>query len=240
MRLIRVITILIVFLVAGCSHMPARVDYALDGVWMDESYIRILQASLSPKAASSVTDIPVLQIDRDKKTLTVSYKSFHEIGYYAIKHINHRTGEMILEAPNHTFKSVSVIGDRIVTEYQSYDKRLVSAKFVKISPPADAIEDAVYPYVAQVVLVGDYRDDKGRPYSFGPRTLNWAGQNFEYGIWIDFALFKPIDVIAMKKEGTDEAYKTYGFATNGEILQLYDYNDDSKRIGELILELEKQ
>jgi hypothetical protein len=239
MRPIWTTTIVALFLVAGCSHVPARVGFALDGIWMDESYRRVLQTSLSPKAASSITDIPVLRIDKDKKTLTVSY-SFHEEDYCAIKHISNGTGNIALETPDHTLKAVSVVDERIVAEYESYDKRLVSAGFVKISPPIDAIEDAVHPYVAQVVLAGDYRDDQGRLYSFGPRTLNWAGQSYEYGIWVDFVLFTPMDVIAMKKEGTDEDYKTYGFATNGVILQLYEYDDDTKRIGNLVLELRKE
>ncbi len=91
--------------------------------------------------------------------------------------------------------------------------------------------DVINPYVAQIVFSGEYRDAENRVYTFGPSIMNWDGQPYEYHIQLDFIVFTPLDVIWIRKKGSDDLWKPYCFATNGNILDLYEYDYDNKTVG---------
>ena len=55
---------------------------------------------------------------------------------------------------------------------------------------------------------------------------------------LDFIEFEPLDVVCEANE-QGICQTMYGFAANGSVLQLYEYNDDTKQIGKRLFELTK-
>jgi len=239
MKILKNSFFLLFLFIVGCSHALIKTGFPIEGTWLNESYIRALQNSNSPKAASVVAEISIIEIDKNIKTIIIGY-NFHEAISYTIENIDRLSGNFKLAEETYSIKSITYADNRIRVCYETYDNRVVSAEFSQISPFRNQDMEVVYPYVAQIVLSGEYSDAKDRVYTFGPRIMNWDGQSYEYVIQLDYIEFTPIDVICAKKEGSDEPCKEYGFVTNGALLDIYEYDYDNKTIGKLVLALVKK
>ena len=220
----------------GCSHVSVKSAPYVSGVWVDESYLRALRHSLSPKAALVATGIPAFALDKNS-TMLVTYV-FHEGGEYSIKRIDPFSGRIVLSADS-AFKSLVYVGDRIHAVYVYHDRE-ISTEFSRIASFQEDLQGTVGSYVSSLVLNGRYENTDGRTYSFESPSTNWDGQDYVYRVWLDYVEFTPVDVICVKTKEVDRPCKTYGFATNGAMLQIYEYNEDAKAIGRLITELYKK
>jgi hypothetical protein len=164
--------------------------------------------------------------------------NFHEGISYTIENIDRLSGNFRLTEPTYGIKSITYINERIRVTYESNHYRIVSAEFSRISPLRNQDMDVINPYVAQIVFFGgEYRDADDRVYTFGPSIVNWDGQPYEYTIQLDFIEFTPMDVIWIRKKGPDDPWKPYCFATNGNILDLYEYDYENKTVGKNLISL---
>jgi hypothetical protein len=240
MRLIGAIIALSLVLLPGCTSTPREQTSPLSGIWMDQLYKTLLQNSFSPKAAHAAAEIPVIEIDEENRTLTAVYR-FHEVGKYAIRNISRVSGRIMLNDENKEFHSVTFSDDRLFVRYNSiFEGDPVEARFVRILPLSDDTDKAVEVYAASVVLDGIYKGDEGKTYAFHSPVVDWNEEVFRYVVWIDFVMFTPMDVLCLIRDDDKRCAETYGFATNGSLLQLYEYDLDTNRTGKLVLELVKQ
>ena len=67
------------------------------GIWCDETYLRVLKNSNSPKAAFAAAEIPALFVDMTQKTVGISYQ-FHEMPEFVIQNVD-ASGVVTLAEP---------------------------------------------------------------------------------------------------------------------------------------------
>jgi hypothetical protein len=240
MKILKLFFVIISIIMISSSYSYAK-DMHIDGTWLNELYIHVLKKSLSPKAASAVAQNSTIEIDSKSKTFFISW-NFHEGNDFKIDNINKSTGRIKLkEDINILNTNIIYKNDHIVISDKSENNKNVIIEFSRISSCLDnEKDDVINAYVAQVVLVGKYEDEDGRLYTFGTNTLDWDGQIYEYKIQLDYVEYTPLDIIYVKKHGTKQSQKEFGFATNGALLQLYEYDDNTKKIGKLVYQLTKK
>lgn len=228
-------TILLSILVlGGCSHPILGSSQSLQGIWMNDAYLRVLKRSFSPKAASAVTEFPVLTIDAATRTIAVVV-NFHEGLQCEIAGADAASGHINLhsECVSGGIKSIRSEEGKLHLEYEASDGSIISTQYSRISSETHDVDGVVESFVAQVVLAGDYHDPDGKRYVFTARGASWNGRPFKYRIFLDYIEFDPLDVLCeIDEKGACGTF--YGFATNRGVLQIYRYDVDSKEIGGLL------
>ncbi len=240
MKILKLLFVIISILIISCSYSYAK-DIQLDGTWLNKLYIHVLNNSLSPRAASAVAQNSTIEIDSQSRTFFMSW-NFHEGNDFKIDNIDKSTGRIKLkEDINILHTTVTYKKDHIIISEKPENNKNNITEFSRISPYRDTKKSSVISaYVAQIVLVGKYKDEEGRLFTFSDNTLNWDGQIYEYEIQLDYVEYTPLDVIYVRKPGAKHSQKAFGFATNGALLQLYEYDDNIKKIGKLVHQLTKK
>ena len=208
------------------------------GIWCDEAYLRTLRTSYSPKAAFAASHIPMLLVDMAQKTVGVSYH-MHEMPVFTISSVDASGAVALAEQPQDILSLTFLEKDnKIRLEYTDGQLGKITATFINISPEIDRFEQTFGAYMNAIVLAGDYQDEAGNPYHFDTQNADWNGNQFRYAMMLDFIEFEPLDVVCEANE-QGICQTMYGFAANGSVLQLYEYNDDTKQIGKRLFELTK-
>jgi len=229
-KIIRIIIILFVSIAGvGLYEKPANAE-TIEGIWIDQNYLMVLKNSLSPKAASSASETPSITIDKDRIFLSLH---FHESEEYQIKTYEEKTGKIILK-DNGLIDSVVLSAGNLIVNYK-INNESITAKFIKL--PSNVIDEEQY--LSQIVLSGRYRDKDNNEYVFQNGNVIWNGKAMKYFILFDYVEFMPLSSICVT-DNTGKNKVWYGFVTNGRMLQLYEYDDDAKKIIKLILDLEKE
>ena len=208
------------------------------GIWCDEAYLRVLKNSNSPKAAFAASQIPALVVDMTQKTVGMSYQ-FHEMPEFTTQEID-ASGVVTLAEPPAEIKSLVFLENenKIRLEYADYQGESITATFVKVASDIEDVQQTLDAYLTALVISGDYKDDAGNVYRFDGQNADWNGKAFQYAVLFDFVEFMPIDMLC--ETGENGICQTmYGFAARGSVLQIYEYNDDIKRIGKHLFELLK-
>lgn len=208
------------------------------GIWCDEAYLRALKNSSSPKAAFAAAQIPALLVDMAQKTVGMSYQ-FHEMPVFSIQNID-ASGAVTLAEPSLEMTSLVFLEkeNKIRLEYADYQGETITATFTKVASDIEDFQQTLDSYLSALVISGDYKDDAGNVYRFDGQNADWNGKKFQYGLLFDFVEFMPIDMLCeTDKDGICQTM--YGFAARGSALQIYEYNDDIKRIGNHLHELVK-
>jgi len=208
------------------------------GIWCDEAYLRVLKNSNSPKAAFAASQIPALRVNMAQKTIGVVYQ-FHEMPEFGIQDVE-ASGVVTLAEPPAEIKSLIFLENenKIRLEYADYQGEVITATFVKVASDIEDVQQTLDAYLTTLVISGDYKDDAGNVYRFDGQNADWNGKAFKYAVLFDFVEFMPIDMLC--ETGENGICQTmYGFAARGSVLQIYEYNDDIKRIGKHLLELLK-
>ncbi len=227
----------IVFLF-GVFHAFAAIAADWQGIWCDETYLRVLKNSNSPKAAFAAAQIPALRVDMAQKTIGMVYQ-FHEMPEFAITSVD-ASGLVTLAEPQSDIKSLVFLEkeNKIRLEYTDYEGEAITATFTKVAPDIEDFQQTLDAYLTGLVISGEYKDDAGNVYRFDGQNADWNGKQFRYSILLDFVEFMPIDMLCeTDKDGICQTM--YGFAARGSVLQIYEYNDDIKRIGKHLHELVK-
>lgn len=208
------------------------------GVWCDETYLRVLKNSSSPKAAFAAAQIPALLVDMAQKTVGMSYQ-FHEMPVFSIQNID-ASGAVTLAEPSLEMKSLVFLEkeNKIRLEYTDYHDESITATFIKVFPDIEDFQQKLDVYLTGLIISGEYKDEAENIYRFDGQNADWNGKAFRYAVLFDFVEFMPIDMLC--ETGENGICQTmYGFAARGSVLQIYEYNDDIKQIGKHLLELLK-
>lgn len=210
------------------------------GIWCDDAYLRALKNSNSPKAAFAASQIPALRVDMGQKTVGMLYQ-FHEMPEFTIQSVD-ASGVVTLAEPPAEIKSLVFLENenKIRLEYADYQGEAITATFTKAASDSDSenFQQTLDAYLTALVISGEYKDDAGQVYRFDGQNADWNGKKFQYSIVFDFIEFMPIDMLC--ETGENGICQTmYAFAARGSVLQIYEYNDDIKRIGTHLFELLK-
>ncbi len=225
-------------LLFGVFHAFAASAADWQGIWCDEAYLRVLKNSNSPKAAFAASQIPALIVDMAQKTVGMVYQ-FHEMPEFAITSVD-ASGLVTLVEPQSDIKSLVFLenDNKIRLEYADYQGEAITATFVKIASDISDFHQTLDAYLTGLVISGEYKDEAGNVYRFDGQNADWNGKQFQYSLLFDFVEFMPIDMLC--ETGENGICQTmYGFAARGSVLQIYEYNDEIKRIGKLLFELMK-
>lgn len=208
------------------------------GIWCDETYLRVLKNSNSPKAAFAASQIPALRVDMQHNMIGMTFQ-FHEMPEFAIQGVD-ASGVVTLAEPPADMTSLVFLENenKIRLEYADYQGETITTTFTKVASDITDFQQTLDAYLTALVISGEYKDDAGNVYRFDGQNADWNGKKFQYSILFDFVEFMPIDMLC--ETGENGLCQTmYGFAARGSVLQIYEYNDDIKQIGKHLLELLK-
>jgi hypothetical protein len=214
----------------GIFEKPANAE-TIEGIWVDQNYLMVLQNSLSPKAASSASEIPTITIEGDRIFLSLH---FHESAEYQIKAYEEKNGKIILNDNESFINSIILTSGNLIVNYQM-NNQILTATFIKLPSSVNDEEQ----YLSQIVVSGRYRDKDNKEYVFQNGNMIWNGKTMKYFILFDYVEFIPLSTMCISDKN-DKNRVWYGFVTNGVMLQIYKYDDDAKKIIKLILDLEKE
>jgi hypothetical protein len=214
-------------------------DTRLEGVWLNQDYAQALKHTCSPRAAVALHTIPLLWVSAEGTHLSLSL-NMHEMPEFKIENYDRNSGVINLSPEADFVRSLHLSGETLHLEYFFPEETARSARFFRVAAAAEEAElqTTVETWVAQQLLVGEYQDQEGNSYHFTPSEVDWKGERFTYQIILDYVLFAPMDLLCQNNaERTCDT--VYAFTCTGNIMQIYTYNDETMRIGHLLVELSK-
>lgn len=208
----------------------------LAGVWIDQAYWQTLQRSYSPRAAIAASQIPLLTVSAEADRMALSL-NMHEMPEYAITRYDRDSGNIQLATEADFVRSLIFDGNHLSLHY-TLDDTPATAHFTRIAKAGQDPEISLAHQVAEQILAGNYHNRNNRPYHFSSTTANWEGEQFNYRIILDYVMFSPMDLLC-RTNAQGGCETLYGFAANGNIVQIYAYDGDTFQLGQLLLELTK-
>ena len=213
-------------------------EQEFSGVWVNDAYLRTLQRTHSPRTAVMLNEVPLARISADGKRLALSL-NMHEMPEYAVAARDPANGAVRLADADDFARAVVFKHGALALDYAADGETWRSARFSRLTGNQEAFKDIFAQWVAERVLVGEYRDEQDRAYRFTPTEADWNGERFAYRVELDYVEFAPLDLLC--RAGTDGPCQTlYGFVAAPGLLQIYTYDADTHRIGPLILDLTRQ
>lgn len=124
---------LIMFFILSIVVTSAQLTTAetLEGDWVNENYLMLLKESQSPKAASAISGVPIVSIEKDEIYFLLG---FHESAKYKIKSFDEKTGNIILDANDTFVESIRLVSGNLNIKELEINKSSELRKFNCIIP----------------------------------------------------------------------------------------------------------
>jgi hypothetical protein len=214
---------------SGSKPTGERLGDDLDGIWVRQKYLDAVQSARSPFAEEP----EVVTIDSTKARLT--WTNFHEGSWRRILGVTGepKAGTLMLGSweeitPRATSLELPyAIADRASGPTLSFTVQGVVAAvgepFVKLNSPLE-------PHVNELLLVGEYTDQKGRAASFGKDHIaKWSfdermprqDYSFSYEVALDSSEAE-CPYIRIADEAQPGGFKRYGYRSQRTTLELFE------------------
>ena len=162
----------------------------VEGIWINESYLRVLSALKSPHAAAKTTPPVVIAIRRDGRGYPIVVTDFNKASLQAVLDLepDGKPGayRLVVGADDKPMSSNEVKYIRfeaVKNDQGKFDRlRIAEPDFMK-GKWADyvPIPGELSPQLNRFVIAGKYSDDKGRPWIFSESgEATWPEQKFNY------------------------------------------------------------
>ncbi|MGB7566989.1 MAG: hypothetical protein WBM07_03955 [Chitinivibrionales bacterium] len=227
-----------IFLIFSTAHLfSSDISTNLNGIWVDSIYLSRLKATLSPRTAFlPLPELVAIQLNSSIKNLQFSL-NFHE-GLDANYDKIDKKG---LLSPSdrwpNSIKTIAMQNSKLIVI--SIDSTVNSKQiFEKVTNDTGNTYRIFSKIIGSLTIRGKYRDSLDHKYIFKNEFVEWNGKIRKYFIEADYVEFTPLDVICFE-DSAGRCNESYGYITNGNLFQMYEYNDYTKRIGKLYIELFK-
>jgi hypothetical protein len=222
------------FCVSALAQNPARKDRVfvrdIEGIWINEEYVRTLTTMRSPHAAARQVPPVVIAVKPEGRTHPIVVTDFNKAAINAVL-------EVEPDAKPGFYRLVLGTDDRPVASSEvkylyfqgtrnaqgKFDRLRFAEIFFMKGKWADyrLLTGEVNPFINRLVLAGSYRDDKGRPWEFTEAgAARWPDQKFNY----ELSLNDPgagCEYLQTEGAMSGADKKRYGFAWKGGKLSIF-------------------
>lgn len=162
----------------------------VEGIWINEQYVKALAALRSPHAASKKTPPVVIAIKREGRAFPIVVTDFNKATVQTVLDVEP-------DAKPGSYRLVVGAGDRPMTSKEvkyvyfqgtrnaggKFERLRVAEIFLMKGRWADytLVPDELSPYLNRLVLAGRYKDEQGRGWEFSESgEARWPDQKFVY------------------------------------------------------------
>jgi hypothetical protein len=202
----------------------------LEGVWLNEDYIKALSATRAPHAASKRAAPVAIAIKRDGRSYPAVITDFNKAVLNAVLDVepDGRPGayRLVLGAEDRPMSSDEVKylrfeGSR--NAQKKFDRLRFADTFFMKGRKADfmLLAGDISPYINRVVIAGRYKDEKGRDWAFSEAgEARWPDQTFTYELSLNDpgAGCEYLQTEEIKEGGEN---KRFGYAWKGGKLSIF-------------------
>ena len=211
----------------------------IEGIWINEQYVKALTALRSPHAAARKMPPVVIAIKREGRTYPIVVTDFNKASVQAVLEIEP-------DAKPGSYRLVVGAGDRPMSSAEvkyiyiqgarnaqgRFERLRFAEIFLMKGKWADYIllPGEISPYINRLVLAGRYKDEHGRAWEFSESgEARWPDQKFVY----DLSMNDPgarCEYLQTEdlKEGADN--KRFGYAWKNGKLSIYPARVVNKKV----------